>query len=124
MIVIDNPADLQRFRTARKRHKLSSSLKFDDLPAGELTGLNERLASFQKECGCSFGAKMSVTTLIGSVLGLFLLDGFSWSYLVHLPLAAVTTFLAAGLGKLIGIKRARRNFDREIDSLILKFSHS
>ena len=31
--------------------------------------------------------------------------------------------LAAGLGKFAGIAAARRKFDREIDSLLIKYSH-
>ena len=73
--------------------------------------LQEKMAKYQNECGCSHGA-VSMTLAFGISLSYFLAHDplISTQFLLHLPLILLISMGAAGIGKLGGILYGKYRF--------------
>ena len=75
------------------------------IPTSEL---NEKMAKYKNECGCTLGAQfMTVAFAVSMIFSIYRYQFISMKFLMHLPLVLLITLGAAGIGKLTGILYAK-----------------
>jgi hypothetical protein len=99
--------------------KRSLMLQLPGLSIEESFAVSERLNQYRNECGCSLGAKFMATACVLTAAWLLTQpDLVSFALLWRLPLTLVIVIMAAGFGKLTGIKIAHRQARREVEFLL------
>ncbi len=80
--------------------------------------LGGKLTRLSQECGCEAGARFLMVSILASALGMILFRQAWWRHpILWLAAAVVACFLVAGLGKAIGICRARRELRAALRAL-------
>jgi hypothetical protein len=88
------------------------------LPPAEAERARARLTELEHACGCALGSTVAFTALAAYIALLAL--GTGWladSVWISLAVGAGVFVLAAGVGKTLGLMRARRQRDGLIDEL-------
>ena len=121
-IVIRNPNDLEEL-LKRKRSLMARSTKAHialDIPDVDpnVRSLQERrLSRLYSDCGCSWGASAGLFVLVGYT-GLMMTDfgpDLDWK---TLPIGLLIFILGIGLGKAVGLARARNKMRHSIADLM------
>lgn len=112
---------LLRARGASRRAPVR--LEFDGLSESEGRLAGERLTRWRLECGCTWGAVATVAGLVVMATWLVLrFDVTSVAFVLRLPVAIGAVVACAGLGKAVGVARARWRFRREVNALLARVS--
>jgi hypothetical protein len=99
--------------------RFSLAIEIPGLSQTDTRAASERLVSFAQECGCSLGAKCMAAGFVVMALYLAWSQGIaSAGFLWRLPLTLAAALIGAAAGKLVGLARARRGLNREIDRLL------
>jgi len=94
-------------------------LELPGLSAEAARAAAERIVGYSNECGCSLSAKCMVAGFALAVAWLALRYGaLTTNFLWRLPLGLLCAFAGAGIGKSIGVVRARARLKSEIAKLI------
>jgi hypothetical protein len=102
---------LSPWRFGRRRRVL---LLLPELDSGARSHYEQALNRHLRECGCSWGASFALLAF-ALVIGIQMVtaSGFSFSHVLISALLAIAWMVPAGvLGKLAGILRAHRRFQR------------
>ena len=84
-----------------------------DRPVAEASRSTGRSLTMDDDCGCALGARFMVAGFVATLLVLALQHGaLTPAFFRRSPLALALAFLCAGLGKAVGITRARRRQKR------------
>jgi hypothetical protein len=84
-----------------------------DRPVQEASRPTGRPHRVDDDCGCALGARCMVAGFVATLLVLALQHGtLTPAFFWRSPLALAVAFLGAGLGKAVGITRARRRQPR------------
>lgn len=79
---------------------------------------SERLSALSRECGCSSGARFLALSTFLCAGCMCLTLGLVWMHpITSFSLAVLACFLSAGIGKALGISRARKELRARLVSL-------
>jgi hypothetical protein len=98
----------------------SSGRAFDlgGLPAPDADRIRERLAKLDRACGCTLGAAVALTATAMYVLAVVIGPGrVAGSWWATLALGTAVFLAGVGVGKSLGLTRARRQRQRLLDDL-------
>jgi hypothetical protein len=94
-------------------------IELPGLSTEEAHAASERILSYGRECGCSLGANCMAAAFGFAVIWLAFRYGvWTSQFIRHLPWALLCAFAGAGLGKWLGIARARARLKKQIGKLI------
>jgi hypothetical protein len=122
LMTVRTSHDLALLRT-RQFLQDRRSFEFDlpGLSAPEASQAVERLSAYRDECGCSMGAWFGTGALVAAVAWfVFNPPSGVWAISLQLVSSLVVLMAATGIGKTLGVLRARGALHREIDSLQLR----
>ncbi len=89
-----------------------------------ISDLNEKMAKYKNECGCALGAQfMTIAFAVSLGIAIYQYQFISMKFLSHLPLVALITIGAAGIGKLTGILYAKIKYRQLSKQLATYLSH-
>lgn len=116
-LVVRDVAELQALRVRLPRSPVA--LQLPGIAPDEARAAGERIESYRNECGCDLGAKCMALGFFATLAALVLRHGIAgWTLVTAVLWAALCSVMCAGVGKAIGIARARTGLRREIDRLI------
>ncbi len=117
VIVLAHPRDVDRL-LAGPLPRRGAEWSIANLPPTEAIDRSRRLAELRGECGCGTGAACAVSALVLAVAWLVVAPMPSAMIVAgHVLAALAVVVVAGGLGKLLGITRARRLLRRELVGL-------
>jgi hypothetical protein len=124
-IVVRDLDQLRAYSIARPgNYTAPLILSIPQMSQSEAFAASERITKARSECGCDLGARAMAATFAISLAAIGILFGpFTLAALERLPIAVVAAFLAAGLGKAIGIALARNRARAELMSILTKYSN-
>jgi hypothetical protein len=77
----------------------------------QISELNKKMMKYKDECGCTLGAQfMTAAFAVSMFITIYRYHFISMKFLSHLPLIALITIGAAGVGKLSGILCAKYKY--------------
>jgi hypothetical protein len=124
VMTVRTPHELALLRTRQfLQDRRSFELDLPGLSAPEASQAVARLSAYREECGCSMGAWFGTAALVAAVGWFFLRPPSGIGAIsLQIVLSLVVLITATGIGKTLGILRARGALHREIDALQLRLS--